>query len=172
MPHTRSRGVWPHRTNADERSSTGRHLRTLDQLGLSPNDEAGIKAARQVLLTQFPVERVILFGSKARGTDDAESDIDLLVLTSRELTWREREQSSARCMTSSFVTTCCSVRWSCPQQSGRQAFTRCCRCTVRSKEKGFPRDRGRGASPGSPTLVAQVCRSIGVRSVRIGVMRS
>jgi predicted nucleotidyltransferase len=66
-------------------------MRTLDQLGLSPNDEAAIKAARQVLLTQFPVERVILFGSKARGTDDAESDIDLLVLTSRELTWRERE---------------------------------------------------------------------------------
>ena len=66
------------------------HMRTLDQIGLSPNDAAAIKAARQVLLTQFPVERVILFGSKARGTDDAESDIDLLVLTSRELAWQER----------------------------------------------------------------------------------
>ena len=67
-------------------------MKTLDQLGLSPNDGAAIKAAGQVLLTRFPVERVILFGSKARGTDDAESDIDLLVLTSRELTWREREE--------------------------------------------------------------------------------
>ena len=66
-------------------------MRTLERLRLSRNDETAIKAARQVLFTGFPVERVILFGSKARGTGDAESDIDLLVLTSRELTWRERE---------------------------------------------------------------------------------
>ena len=33
----------------------------------------------------------MLYGSKARGTDDAESDIDLLVLTSRKLDWRERD---------------------------------------------------------------------------------
>jgi predicted nucleotidyltransferase len=66
-------------------------MKTMDQLGLSPDDEAAIKAARLVLLAQFPVERLILFGSKARGTDDVESDIDLLVLTSRELTWQERE---------------------------------------------------------------------------------
>ena len=66
-------------------------MKTLDQLGLSPNDAAAIKAAREMLLARFPVERVILFGSKARGTEDAESDIDLLVLTSREITWRERE---------------------------------------------------------------------------------
>ena len=65
-------------------------MRTLDELGLSPNDEAAIKEARQLLFTQFPVERVVLFGSKSRGTDDDESDIDLLVLTSRELGWRER----------------------------------------------------------------------------------
>jgi predicted nucleotidyltransferase len=66
-------------------------MRTLDQLSLSPNDEAAIKTARRLLFARFPVERVILFGSKARGIDDAESDIDLLVLTSRELTWIERE---------------------------------------------------------------------------------
>lgn len=34
---------------------------------------------------------VKLFGSKATGRDDAESDIDLLVLTSRPLHWRERD---------------------------------------------------------------------------------
>jgi predicted nucleotidyltransferase len=33
----------------------------------------------------------MLYGSKARGTDDAESDIDLLVLTTRKLHWRERD---------------------------------------------------------------------------------
>jgi len=44
-----------------------------------------------VLRSRFPVDRVVLYGSKARGTDDEESDIDLLVLTSRELGWKERD---------------------------------------------------------------------------------
>jgi predicted nucleotidyltransferase len=66
-------------------------MTSLDQVALSPNDEAAIKEAKQVLLAGFPVERVILFGSKARGTANAESDIDLLVLTSRPIGWRERE---------------------------------------------------------------------------------
>lgn len=66
-------------------------MTTLDQLGLSVADRAAIAEARQVLFAGFPVERVVLFGSKARRTDDAESDIDLLVLTSRELGWRERQ---------------------------------------------------------------------------------
>ena len=35
--------------------------------------------------------RVCLFGSKVAGRDDAESDIDLFVLTSRSLSWRERD---------------------------------------------------------------------------------
>jgi len=45
-----------------------------------------------MLRQQFPVERVVLFGSKARGEDDAESDIDLLVLTRHPLTWQERDK--------------------------------------------------------------------------------
>ena len=32
------------------------------------------------------------YGSKPNGTDDAESDIDPLVLTSRVLAWRERTE--------------------------------------------------------------------------------
>jgi predicted nucleotidyltransferase len=38
------------------------------------------------------VDKVILYGSKARGAGDAESDIDLLVLTGRPLTWPEQQQ--------------------------------------------------------------------------------
>jgi predicted nucleotidyltransferase len=34
---------------------------------------------------------VVLFGSKARGDDDKESDIELLVLTSQPVTWNERK---------------------------------------------------------------------------------
>jgi predicted nucleotidyltransferase len=57
---------------------------------LKEGDRRAIAAATRVLRERFPVERVILYGSKARGTDDAESDIDLLVLTTRRLGWPER----------------------------------------------------------------------------------
>lgn len=65
-------------------------MRTLDQIKLKPNERAAIQAAAAVLREHLPVTQVILFGSKARGDDDAESDIDLLVLTDRKLSWKER----------------------------------------------------------------------------------
>ena len=66
-------------------------MRALCDVELHPNDQAAIVAAAAVLRERFPVEAVYLFGSKATGRDDAESDIDLLVLTSRPLQWRERD---------------------------------------------------------------------------------
>ena len=33
------------------------------------------------------VAKIILFGSKARGDDDEESDIDLLIITNSKLSW-------------------------------------------------------------------------------------
>ena len=65
-------------------------MRTFAQISLAERDRAAIAEAVSLLSRRFPVERVILFGSKARGTDDPDSDIDLLVLTSRELDRRER----------------------------------------------------------------------------------
>ncbi len=58
-------------------------MRMLDQIQLKANDRAAVERAARILRQRLPVERVILFGSKARGEDDAESDIDLLILTSR-----------------------------------------------------------------------------------------
>jgi predicted nucleotidyltransferase len=58
---------------------------------LRPADRAAIVAAAALLKERFPVLRVCLFGSKATGQDDEESDIDLFVLTSRSLAWRERD---------------------------------------------------------------------------------
>jgi uncharacterized protein len=46
--------------------------------------------ARIMLKEKFPVKEVILFGSKARGDSDEESDIDLLLLTTKPLHWKER----------------------------------------------------------------------------------
>lgn len=66
-------------------------MKTLDQLKLKDRDHVAIEAATRLIRERFPVEQVILFGSKARGSDDPESDIDLLVVTSRELDWAERK---------------------------------------------------------------------------------
>jgi len=66
-------------------------MKRLTDIVVSPRDREAIEATVRLLRERFPVEKVILFGSKARGTDDAESDIDLLVLTSKELSWRERD---------------------------------------------------------------------------------
>lgn len=67
-------------------------MKTLDDIRLQPNDRKAIEEAVAILKKQFPVQEVRLFGSKVRGTDDAESDIDLLVLTSRKIDWRERRK--------------------------------------------------------------------------------
>ena len=66
-------------------------MKKLAQISLDDRDRMAIAEAVGLLRSRFPVERVMLYGSKARGTDDEESDIDLLVLTSRKLEWRERD---------------------------------------------------------------------------------
>jgi len=65
-------------------------MNTLPEIRLKKKDRDAIREAARVLSDRFPVERIVLYGSKARGTDDPESDVDLLVLTARELAWKER----------------------------------------------------------------------------------
>jgi predicted nucleotidyltransferase len=65
-------------------------MKRLDLIPLKDNELRAIEAAAKVLRERLPVEQVILFGSKARGEDDPESDIDLLVLTKRPLTRDEQ----------------------------------------------------------------------------------
>lgn len=65
-------------------------MKTIAEIPLHPTDRAAIGDAVELLRRQFPVEAIILFGSKARGDDDPESDIDLLVLTTRDLAGSER----------------------------------------------------------------------------------
>ncbi len=65
--------------------------RQLAMLKLDEKEERAILKAARILKKNYPVEKVILFGSKARGDDDEGSDIDLCLLTSRPLHWKERE---------------------------------------------------------------------------------
>ena len=67
-------------------------MRALDQVRLKENDRRAVERAAAILRERFPVDRVVLFGSKARGDDDAESDIDLLILTSRPVSHAERSR--------------------------------------------------------------------------------
>ncbi|NNM88559.1 MAG: nucleotidyltransferase domain-containing protein [Phycisphaerae bacterium] len=67
-------------------------MRTLDDLHIKENDRQAIREATAILRSRFPVRQVVLFGSKARGSDDAQSDIDLLVLTSRPVQQEEKDQ--------------------------------------------------------------------------------
>jgi predicted nucleotidyltransferase len=59
------------------------------QLPLTDKDRAAVLEAAQVLVDHLPVERVVLYGSKARGDDRADSDVDLLILTTRPLSVAE-----------------------------------------------------------------------------------
>lgn len=62
----------------------------LDELPLARKDRLAVEEAGRLLRARFPVAEVVFFGSKARGGGDEESDIDLLVLTTRQLSRAER----------------------------------------------------------------------------------
>ena len=66
-------------------------MKEIQRISLLDREREAIEKAVHTLKQRFPVERVILFGSKARGNDDIHSDIDLLVITSRQLHWKEEQ---------------------------------------------------------------------------------
>lgn len=66
-------------------------MKTLAELTLSDQEKEAIRDAVRILKSEFPVRDVVLFGSKARGDDDPDSDIDLLLVTKRSIHWRERQ---------------------------------------------------------------------------------
>jgi len=69
----------------------GGTVKTLDDIGIKESERNAVVDASTMLKEAFPVREVVLFGSKARGEDDEESDIDLLVLTHQPLSWDERK---------------------------------------------------------------------------------
>ena len=66
-------------------------MKSFESTSLMKNERDAIKAAVRILKNEFSVIEVILFGSKARGDDDEHSDIDLLVVASRLLHWKEEK---------------------------------------------------------------------------------
>ena len=66
-------------------------MKSFESVSLMKNERDAIKAAIKMLKSEFSVVKVILFGSKARGDHDEHSDIDLLVVTSESLHWKEEK---------------------------------------------------------------------------------
>ena len=66
-------------------------MKSFESASLMKNESDAIEAAIGMLKSEFPIAKVILFGSKARGDHDKHSDIDLLVVASRLLHWKEEK---------------------------------------------------------------------------------
>ncbi len=66
-------------------------MKELKNISLPENEYGAITTAVKVLKALYPLETVILFGSKSRGSSDDSSDIDLLMVTARPLHWREEK---------------------------------------------------------------------------------
>lgn len=69
-------------------------MRRIDSLQLTPDKYKALNEMQEILLSSFPVEEIIIFGSVARGEADDESDIDVLVLTSIPATHELRDKMS------------------------------------------------------------------------------
>lgn len=66
----------------------------FNDLALSSEQREAVLTAKNQLTRQFAVERVVVFGSVARGEDDEDSDLDLLVVTREVMTHQERNAVS------------------------------------------------------------------------------
>ena len=66
-------------------------MKTLAKTTLIQNEREAIEVAVEKLKTKFPVDKIILFGSKVRGDSDKHSDIDLLIITSHPLHWKDEK---------------------------------------------------------------------------------
>ena len=67
-------------------------MRTLTELNLKENERKALRELKRRLVKKFPDAEIILYGSKARGNFDEESDIDLLVLVSSQVTSKLEEE--------------------------------------------------------------------------------
>ena len=66
-------------------------MKTLQDLQLPKNIFDALQAARNRISAEFAVDRVVLFGSVARGQADEESDVDLLIVLKDSPSHQERD---------------------------------------------------------------------------------
>ncbi len=67
-------------------------MKSWENTPLNERERTAVEEAVRFLMMNYPIERVILFGSKARGDYDEYSDIDLLLISVRPMNWREEKK--------------------------------------------------------------------------------
>ena len=67
-------------------------MRTIEQVNLGENEIKALRELKQKLLTRFPEAEMMLYGSKARGEGEEDSDIDLLILVDGPVTREVKEE--------------------------------------------------------------------------------
>jgi predicted nucleotidyltransferase len=60
-------------------------MKNIEQLKLKDNEKTALLELKKLLLERFGDMEIIIYGSKARGDYDKESDIDLLILVDAEV---------------------------------------------------------------------------------------
>ena len=60
-------------------------MKTTTQLNLKGHEKRALQELKEGLTDRFPEVEIILYGSKARGDSETFSDIDVLILLSREV---------------------------------------------------------------------------------------
>jgi predicted nucleotidyltransferase len=66
-------------------------MKRLKDLGLDDKLQAALQTARNQIAAEFAIDRIVLFGSVARGQADEESDVDLLVVLKDSPSHQERD---------------------------------------------------------------------------------
>ncbi len=67
-------------------------MKQLSEVRLTKEQLQALEELRRILLHRFEVEEIILFGSHVQDRADEESDLDLLILTSRPFTRTRRHK--------------------------------------------------------------------------------
>jgi predicted nucleotidyltransferase len=64
----------------------------MSTLKLTPDEQTWLDAYRQALKEQYPdmVERMVIYGSKARGDDHPDSDLDVLLIVKNDASHLKR----------------------------------------------------------------------------------
>lgn len=70
----------------------GTKMKNLDILDLKINEKKAILELKKTLFDNFPVSEIMLYGSKARGDSNKESDIDVFVVLDNKVNDDIREK--------------------------------------------------------------------------------